>query len=142
MLRSFSDPAAGVPEPPGDFKSNYRYLKQLINKALKQGTPLESLSLVPRHSPPAEPRKLSREDLANLLRIIRRIRQRYQALLECPVPRELERDILMKAPQERLPWENEALEKIEAWKKDVEAVRVQVRAELNDHLNSEFFRGV
>jgi len=142
MLRSFSDPAAGVSEPPGDFKSNYRNLKQLINKALKEGTPLESLSLVPKNSPPTEPRKLSREDLANLLRIIRRIKQRYQALLECPVPKELERDIRMKPPEQRLPWENEALDKIELWNKDVEAVRVQVRTELNDHLNSSFFRGV
>lgn len=142
MSRSFSDPAAGVSEPPGDFKSNYRHLKQLINKALKEGTPLETLSLVPKNSPPEQARKLSREDLANLLRIIRRIKQRYQALLECPVPKELERAIIMKSPEQRLPWENEALEKIQLWKQDVEAVRVQVRTELNDHLNSAFFRGV
>ncbi len=60
MLRSFSDPAAGVPEPPGDFNSNYRYLKQLINKALKEGTPTrKSTRSCPRKvPPPAEPRKL------------------------------------------------------------------------------------
>ena len=48
MLFPFSDPAAGAPEPPGDFNSNYRQLKQLINKALKDGTPLEDLHLIPR----------------------------------------------------------------------------------------------
>jgi hypothetical protein len=48
----------------------------------------------------------------------------------------------MKTPQERLPWETEALEKVDQWQRDVETVRYQVRSELNDHLNSEFFRGV
>ena len=141
MLRSFSDPAAGAPEPPGDFKSNYRYLKQLINKTLKEGTPLEDLRLIPKHSSHKNtPRQLSRDDLFSLLQIIRRIKTRYQALLLSPVPRELERDNLLKLPENRLPWENEALEKVERWQLDVHAVRAQVRKELNDHLNSEFFR--
>jgi hypothetical protein len=142
MFRSFSDPAAGVSEPPGDFKSNYRHLKQLINKALKEGTPLEELCLVPKNPTQGKPRQLSRQDLVSLLHIIRRIKVQYQALLESPVPRELERDIRMKTPQERLPWETEALEKVDQWQRDVETVRYQVRSELNDHLNSEFFRGV
>jgi hypothetical protein len=140
MLRSFSDPAAGVPEPPGDFKSNYRYLKQLINKALKEGTPLEDLCLIPKTPSIRNPRQLSRDDLLNLLQIVRRIKSRYQALLQSPVPRELERDIRMKLPADRLPWETEALEKVERWQFDVQTVRAQVRKELNDHLNSEFFR--
>lgn len=140
MLRSFPDPACGVPEPPGDFKSNYRQLKQLINKALKEGTPIEQLRLIPRNRPDRSPRQFSRDDLLKLLSIIRRIKTRYQALLQSPVPRELERDIQSKAPEVRLPWEIEALEKVERWRNDVFTVRVQVRKELNDHLNSEFFR--
>lgn len=141
MLRSFSDPAAGVPEPPGDFKSNYRHLKQIINKALKEGTPLEELCLIPKNPSVRKPRQLSRDDLLNLLQIVRRIKSRYQALLQSPVPRELERDIRLKLPSDRLPWEAEALEKVERWQFDVQTVRAQVRKELNDHLNSEFFRG-
>lgn len=140
MLRSFSDPATGVPEPPGDFKSNYRQLKQLINKALEEGTPIEQLRLIPRNRPERPPRQFSRDDLLKLLNIIRRIKTRYQALLQSPVPRELERDIRSKAPEVRLPWENEALGKVDRWRKDVFTVRAQVRKELNDHLNSEFFR--
>jgi len=142
MFRSFSDPAAGVSEPPGDFKSNYRHLKHLINKAIKEGTPLEELCLVPKNPARTKPRQLSRQDLVNLLRIIRKIKFQCEALLVSPVPRELERDIRMKTPDERLPWEVEALEKVDQWQRDVETVRYQVRAELNDHLNSEFFRGV
>ena len=55
------------------------------------------------------------------------------------MPRELERDILAKAPEQRLPWETEALEKIEQWRDDVRKVRSQVRRELNDHLKDHFF---
>jgi hypothetical protein len=141
MLLPFSNPAAGVSEPPGDFKSNYKHLKKLINKALKEGTPLEELKLVPKHSGEPE-RKLSREDLLKLLQIIRRIKTRYESLLQSPVPKELERDILEKPQSERLPWENEALEKVDQWRKDVAALRGQVRKELNDQLNEAFFRGL
>jgi hypothetical protein len=141
MLFPFSDPAAGVSAPPGDFDSNYRHLKKLINKALKEGTPIEDLRLIPKNPGDPKEKTLSREDLLELLRVIRRIKSRYQRVLQSPVPRELERDILAKAPDDRLPWEDEALEKIEQWREDVKALRIQVRQELNDHLNSEFFRG-
>lgn len=142
MLFSFSHPAAGVSEPPGDFNSNYRHLKKLINTALNEGTPLEELRLIPKKPSTAPQRQLSREDLLKLLHIIRRIRTRYQRLLQSPVPRELERDIRAKTSDLRLPWENEALEKVEQWRRDVNAVRSQVRKELNDHLTGEFFRGL
>jgi len=141
MLLSFSDTAVGVSDPPGDFNSNYRYLKQLINKALKEGTPIEELRLIPKHGSKEKVKQLSRDDLVKLLHIIRRIKSRYQRLLQSPVPRELERDILVKRPESRLPWEQEALEKIEQWREDVKRVRATVRRELNDHLNSEFFSG-
>jgi hypothetical protein len=142
MLFPHSDQATGVSEPPGDFTSNYSYLKGLINKALKEGTPLESLHLVQKHSESKKPKRLSREDLLKLLQSIRRIRSRYQRLLECPVPKELERDILAKSEEERLPWEDEALERIEQWRRDVASVRNKVRAELNEHLKKELFQEV
>ncbi len=141
MLLSFSDTAVGVSDPPGDFNSNYRYLKQLINKALKEGTPLEELCLIPKQGSKEKGKQLSRDDLIKLLHIIRRIKSRYQRLLQSPVPRELERDILVKRPESRLPWEQEALDKIEQWRKDVKRVRATVRRELNDHLKSQFFSG-
>jgi hypothetical protein len=141
MLIPSSNSVAGLAEPPGDFNSNYRNLKKLINKALKQGVPLEELRLVPKKS--GEPqRKLSREDLLKLLQVIRNIKNRYEELLEPPVPEELERDIRAKASEERLPWESEALEKIDHWRKVITVVRTHVQKELNDHLAGEFFRGL
>ncbi len=142
MLFPSCDPTMGVSEPPGDFRINYNHLKKVINKALKEGTPLEELQLVPKSISDAPPKKLSRDDLIKLLHIIRRIRTRYQRLLQSPVPKELERDILNKSPEERLPWEAEALEKIEQWRADVNAIRAHVQKELNDHLKRELFRDV
>lgn len=139
MSFPFSDSASGVSEPPGDFTKNYKYLKQLINKALKEGTPLEDLHLVQKHPQKKQLKRLSRKDLLRLLATIRRIKERYQELLQCPVPWQLERDILAKDPEDRLPWEDEALEKIEQWRNDVTSARAQVQKELNDHLKSELF---
>ena len=90
------------------------------------------------HHEPLSPESSS---LLALLHAIRRIKTRYQRLLQCPVPHELERDILAKSPEERLPWEVEALEKIDQWREDVKKIRAHVQKELNDHLNAEFFRG-
>jgi hypothetical protein len=45
-------------------------------------------------------------------------------------------------PENRLPWEEEALDKIEQWRKDVRAVRNQVRRELNEHLKKRLFKGI
>jgi len=142
MLSPFSDPANEVSAPPGDFESNYRHLKSIINSALKQGTPLEDLHLIPKQiSPGKQSKHLSQDDLLKLLHVIRRIKVRYEKLLQSPVPRELERDIMAKSPEKRLPWEDEALEKQAQWRRDVNVVRARVRKELNDHLNAEFFRG-
>jgi hypothetical protein len=142
MLFPFSDAQNGVSEPPEDFKSNYKQLKALINKALNEGTPLEDLKLIPRSGSGKKAKQLSKDDLVKLLHTIRRIRTRYQRLLQSPVPKELERDILAKSPEERLPWEEEALEKVNRWREDVQKVRAQVQKELNDHLNAEFFQGL
>jgi len=139
MLFPYSDAAIGVPEPPGDFESNYRQLKKTINTAIKNGIALDQLNLIPKNSPEKPPENLSRDDLLRLLKLIRRIKSRCESLLEPPVPPELERDILAKAQEDRLPWEIEALEKIEAWKKALKTVRAEVRIELNQHLKSEFF---
>ncbi len=141
MLSPFSNPANEVSAPPGDFESNYRHLKSIINRALKQGTPLEDLHLIPKQTSGKKSKHLSQDDLLKLLHVIRRIKVRYEKLLQSPVPKELERDILAKSPELRLPWEDEALEKQAQWRKDVKAVRAKVQKELNDHLNAEFFRG-
>lgn len=142
MLFPFSDSTSGVSEPPVDFNSNYKQLKQIINKALKDGTPLEDLHLIPRPPANKKTKQISKGDLLRLLHTIRRIKTRYQRLLQCPVPKELEHALLAKSPEERLPWETETLEKVDQWREDVRKVRSHVQAELNDHLNAEFFEGI
>lgn len=133
--RSMSASAAS-----GGFDHNYKRLKRLINTALKEGTPLRELHLIPKNSSGLGQKPLSRSDLLRLLGVVRRIRVRYQEILQPPVPPELVRDILAKAPEQRLPWEDEALGKAERWSDDVKAIRVQVLKELDDYLGSEFFR--
>ncbi|MFH0825804.1 MAG: hypothetical protein V2B18_23865 [Pseudomonadota bacterium] len=139
MLLPVSGQDIGVSAPPGDFDGNYRSLKKMINKALREGTPIQDLHPIPKDRSHPIPSFLSREDLLKLLRVIRKIRSCCQELLRSPVPPELERDILAKNPEDRLPWEEEALEKAERWHEDVKSSRARVRKMLNDYLNSEFF---
>ncbi len=139
MLFPSHGSVAGVPEPPGDFKDNYQHLKNLINTALRDGAPLEALHLIPKDAGRKNPKTLTKDDLIRLLHTLRRIRTRYQRLLQAPVPKELIRDVLAKPPEDRLPWETEALEKQEQWQDKVRAVRARVQQELNDHLNDDFF---
>ena len=49
MLVPFSGPPTGITDAPVDLLNNYRHLKKLINRALKEGTPLEDLHLIEKH---------------------------------------------------------------------------------------------
>jgi hypothetical protein len=121
-----------------DVDDNYKRLKKLINKALKEGTPLQDLHLMPMNLPQVEDMLLSRNDLLSLLQGLRRIRTNYQEILSPPVPPELVRDILAKSPEQRLPWEEEALKNAEKRKEEIESLRGRVRKELHDLLKIEF----
>ena len=93
MLVPFSGPSTGITDAPVDLLNNYRHLKKLINRALKEGTPLEDLHLIEKHPSKRNQKEFSREDLLKLLHTLRQIRTRYQALMKSPVPKELVRDI-------------------------------------------------
>jgi hypothetical protein len=140
MAVPLSRPNPSDSATPPDFDDNYKRLRKLINKALKEGTPLQDLHLIPKNPTQAEDRVLSRNDLLSLLQGFKRIRTNYQETLSPPVPPELVRDILAKSPEQRLPWENEALEKAEKRKEEAKTLLIQVRKELHDFLKMEFFR--
>jgi hypothetical protein len=123
---------------PPDFDDNNRRIRKLVNEALKEGTPLQDLHLVPKNPPQEEDRFLSRNDLLSLLHSLKRIRITYQERLSPQVPPELVRDVLAKSPEERLPWEDEAFEKAEKRKEEVRTVGIQARKELQDFVKMEF----
>ena len=81
MLFSYSEQAADKTDSTTDFKSNYRHLKKIINEALREGTPLEELHLIPKNPAESRSKKLSREDLVKLLHTIRRIRPSTTAVV-------------------------------------------------------------
>ncbi len=135
-----SEQSPGVSTTSPAFDGNYKRLRKQINKALKEGTPLQDLRLIPKNPSQPDQKFLLRNDLLKLLGAIRKIRINYQELLFPPVPPELVRDIRAKRPEQRLPWEEEALDKADQWEGEVKVLRVQVRKELNDFISMEFFQ--
>ncbi len=140
MAFPLSEQSPGVSTTSPDFDGNYKRLRKLINKALKEGPPLQDLHLIPKNPSQPDQKFLLRNDLLKLLGAIRKIRINYQEILSTPVPPELVRDIRAKTPEQRLPWEEEALDKADQWKEEVKVLRLHVRKELNDFITMEFFR--
>ena len=140
MAFPLSEQSPGVSTTSPAFDGNYKRLRKLINKALKEGTPLQNLHLIPKNPSQPDQEFLLRNDLLKLLGAIRKIRINYQEILSTPVPLELVRDIRAKKPEQRLPWEEEALDKADQWEGEVKVLRVHVRKELNDFISMEFFQ--
>ncbi len=140
MAFPLSEQSPGASTTSPAFDGNYRRLSKLINKALKEGTPLQDLRLIPKNPSQPDQKFLLRNDLLKLLGAIRKIRINYQEILSTPVPLELVRDIRAKTPEQRLPWEEEALNKADQWEGEVKVLRVHVRKELNDFISMKFFR--
>jgi hypothetical protein len=140
MAFPLSEQSPGVSTTSPAFDGNYKRLRKLINKALKEGTPLQNLHLIPKNPSQPDQKFLLRNDLLNLLGTIRKIRINYQERWSTPVPPELVRDIRAKTPEQRLPWEEEALDKANQWEEEVKVLRVLVRKELNDSISREFFQ--
>ncbi len=140
MAFPLSEQSPGVSTTSPAFDGNYKRLRKLINKALKEGNPLQNLHLIPKNPSQPDQKFLLRNDLLKLLGAIKKIRINYQEILSPAVPPELVRDIRAKTPEQRLPCEEETLDKADQWDGEVKVLRIQVRKELNDFISTEFFK--
>jgi hypothetical protein len=118
MTQSAFDASARTLLESSDFNQDYRNLKKLIH-ALK----IQNGNSVKREIFGEEECKspLSVKDMKDLFRILRRIEHHYEECSTPPIPQELEESIRGRNSAEWLPWELEAIEKVENW-----------RTELND----------
>jgi predicted glycosyl hydrolase (DUF1957 family) len=58
--------------------------------------------------------------MKQLFRFLRKIEQHYEQCCTPPIPEELERSIRQKSSDEWLPWELEAIEKVDAWREELQ----------------------
>jgi hypothetical protein len=104
---------------PGEFRENYRFLSELINCKHKNNSAAQCLEKV------LEPRlchirgKLNRRQIRILNLFVKDLENSEPESLTPPVPAELEAAILVRKRSTWLPWEAEAIRKIERWREDL-----------------------
>jgi hypothetical protein len=111
-------------------KANYDYLKEIIKIAKKNGWELESLELVPKDLPALPATHLTKKEIQQRNRCVKNVLKRFCDLLTPPVPRDLEQSLRLKT-EKLLPWEEEAIEKIDKWRKDVKRLKPEILKELH-----------
>ncbi len=122
--------AEQLPDPQ-DFERNHRYLKKLLQELKKEDNNSVSKEIFGvKH----QPRALTKKEMKQLYKMLRKIEQRYDECAEPPIPPELEDNIRERELTQWLPWELEAIQKAEAWREEVLPQRVSVRQMLDEAL--------
>ncbi|MCL5125356.1 MAG: hypothetical protein M1511_12835 [Deltaproteobacteria bacterium] len=116
---------------PAEFRENYKFLSELINCKEKNNTASKGLESMVEERLKALRGNLNRRQLKILTDYLSRIDDDDDALLTPPVPAELEASIRIRNRGTWLPWETEAIRKIEKWRADVRHITVLWNA--NDH---------
>jgi hypothetical protein len=131
MVKGGSLRRSGSDTQKKDARENYDYLKEIIKVASKNGWDMESLGLVSKDLPSNPDRPLTKKDYQDLNRSVGNALKRFDKALTPPVPLDLEESIRARKKENWLPWEAEAIEKIEAWRSDVKKVKPRILEELN-----------
>jgi len=120
---AFHASAGSIPES-YDFNENYRYLKKLIGELRKENT--ESVAEQIFGETERE-KRLTKKEMKQLFRFLRKIEKDYEECSAPPIPEELEVSIRKRASSDWLPWELEAIEKIEVWREAIKQRRHDAR---------------
>lgn len=121
----------------GEFRENYRFLSELITCKNKNTSVSQGLEqLVDSHLHQLRG-KLNRRQLKILSQFIRSIGESDPESLSPPVPPELEASILVKKRSCWLPWEAEAIRKIERWRGDIQCIAENWHSNCLPHTSSK-----
>ena len=129
--RAFRASAGTLPDS-GDFNQNYRYLKKLLQQLKDENR--ESVQKELFGEAERKP-NLSKKEMKTLFRFLRGIEDHYEDCRTSPIPTELEDSIRNKDSSIRLPWEQEAIEKADSWRKSLRARKKNARKLLCEALD-------
>lgn len=107
-----------------DFNQNYSYLKKLIQELKAEDD--KSLKRV-LFGEDESRRTLTKKQMKQLFRFLRKIEHHYEECCTPPIPDELEKSIRGKESDRWLPWELEAIQKVDAWREEVQERKVMAR---------------
>jgi hypothetical protein len=129
--RAFRASTGTLPDS-GDFNQNYRYLKKLLQQLKDENR--ESVQKELFGEAERKP-NLSKKEMKTLFRFLRSIEDHYEDCRTSPIPAELEDSIRNKDTSNRLPWEQEAIEKADSWRKSLRARKKNARKLLCEALD-------
>lgn len=109
---------------PAEFRENYKFLSELIDCKEKNKLASKGLESVVEERLRVLRGKLNRRQLKILTDYLGEIEEEDDNLLGPPVPAELEASIRIRKRTTWLPWEAEAIRKIERWRNDVGHIEV------------------
>jgi hypothetical protein len=72
-------------------------------------------------------RTIDKKQIKELFRVLRKLERNYKECCSAPIPEELEGSIRSRQDSEWLPWEFEAIEKVDTWREEVQEKKVQAR---------------
>lgn len=121
----------GTPAGKLDSRVEYDYLKQIVRIARTNGWDIRCLGLVSKDLPanPVEP--LSKEEFRERNVLVKKILKRFGTVLTSPVPHDLEASIRKKTTDKWLPWEREAIDKVDAWRMETHRIKPELLTELH-----------
>lgn len=115
-----------------DFNGNYKYLKKLLQDLKGEN----SDSIKKELFGDAEPDKpITKKDMKQLFKCLRKIEGHYEELSNPPIPKELEKSIRKRLESDWLPWEQEAIQKIDVWRNEFDDKKNRVRSLLESTLD-------
>ncbi len=114
-----------------DFNHNYRYIKKLIQALMAQnrGSLKRDMLSGNEHIP-----HLTKKEMLDLARVLRKIELQYAEYSKPPIPKALETSIRRRNEADWLPWEMEAIEKIDVWREGLETKKEKLQQMLNKAL--------
>jgi hypothetical protein len=107
---------------PAEFRENYKFLCELINCRQKNNNITERLEQVMENRLRNLRGKLNRRQLGIVTRFLKGYETDETECLIPPVPPELEASLRLRKRSTWLPWEAEAIRKIERWRSDVSCI--------------------
>lgn len=124
MTQSASHASKGNQLDSYDFNQNYRYLKKLIQELKTEDSASVRKELFGEEE---GERKLTKKQMKQLFRYLRGLEHHYEECSTPPIPEELEKSVRAKESDEWLPWELEAIEKVDAWRSELQERRQDAR---------------
>ncbi len=107
---------------PAEFRENYKFLCELISCRQKNKTVTERFEQVIENRLCNLRGKLNRRQLGILTRFLKGHEADESECLAPPVPPELEASLRLRKRSTWLPWEAEAIRKIERWRADISCI--------------------